>query len=221
MQYRMSSIVCQPSFAPSSLVKRPRLEPKEGDRCVLPSKETIRPESVMSDEKLVHQLVDCRDYVYRLCYRFLRHEDEAQDAAQDVFVQAYRNLHRFRGDSSLKTWLYHIAENHCLNRLRRKPASSLEDEGFRELADSSDAEEAVEQKVFYQQLRAAIEKKAKTRKPPWDSNDYFIFELYYGEEKMTWPQVAAILGKPVDTVKYHFYQHVLPTIKEVGEEFGG
>ena len=47
-----------------------------------------------------------------------RHDD-AEDAAQDAFMSAYRNFHRFRGESSVSTWLYRIAVNAALMRLRK------------------------------------------------------------------------------------------------------
>jgi RNA polymerase sigma-70 factor (ECF subfamily) len=189
----------------------------------MPTNEELgrQPENITDAQQRLRQVAECQDYIYQLCYRFLRHEEEAKDAAQDVFLLAQKSLPRFRGDSSLKTWLYHIAEKHCLNHLRRKPIHSLEDEAFQELPDrQAPVGGTVEDKVFYEQILAAVEQAARDRKPPWDSDDYFIFELYYGNEKLTWPQVAAILGKPVDTVKWHFYNHVLPTLKEVGKAFG-
>ncbi len=58
--------------------------------------------------------------VYSLCYRLLSSADDAEDAAQSTFVGAFRGLSRFRGGSSLKTWLYRIAVNESLNLLRRR-----------------------------------------------------------------------------------------------------
>ena len=49
------------------------------------------------------------DFVFNLAYRVLGNHADAEDAAQDAFLSAYRNFHRFRGDSSVSTWLYRIA----------------------------------------------------------------------------------------------------------------
>src|SRR5689334_14081268 len=56
--------------------------------------------------------------IYRLCYRFTSNPDDARDLAQDVFVKAFENLATFRRESSLKTWLYRIATNHCINHVK-------------------------------------------------------------------------------------------------------
>ena len=59
------------------------------------------------------------DFVFNLTYRVLGNHADAEDAAQDAFLSAYRNFHRFRGDSSVSTWLYRIAVNAALMKLRR------------------------------------------------------------------------------------------------------
>ena len=68
-----------------------------------------------------------QDRVYAFCARMLSDREEALDAAQDVFLSAWRNLSAFRGDSALSTWLLRIAANRCLNRIRqRRSAASRE-----------------------------------------------------------------------------------------------
>lgn len=49
-------------------------------------------------------------------------EEEAEDVAQEVFLRVARNLDRFRGDSSVGTWIYRIARNAALDRIRSRPA---------------------------------------------------------------------------------------------------
>jgi RNA polymerase sigma-70 factor, ECF subfamily len=56
--------------------------------------------------------------IYRLAYRMTRNAEDAKDLAQESFVQAYRSLGTFRGQSRFSTWLYRIAVNLCLNHLK-------------------------------------------------------------------------------------------------------
>ena len=58
-----------------------------------------------------------KDMVYNLCYNITGDQDEAMDCAQDSFIRAYRNLHKFEFRSAFSTWLYTICVNTCRNSL--------------------------------------------------------------------------------------------------------
>ncbi|MBN2667240.1 MAG: sigma-70 family RNA polymerase sigma factor [Bacteroidales bacterium] len=57
--------------------------------------------------------------VFRTCIGFVHDKDDADDLTQEVFIQAYQSLSRFRSDSAFSTWLYRIAVNASLNSVRR------------------------------------------------------------------------------------------------------
>jgi RNA polymerase sigma-70 factor (ECF subfamily) len=57
---------------------------------------------------------------YRVALRMLGDESDAEDATQDAFVQAWRNLAGFRADAAFSTWMYRIVTNRCLNMLRAR-----------------------------------------------------------------------------------------------------
>lgn len=59
------------------------------------------------------------DRVHGLCLRMTGNASEAEDCTQEAFVQAWRQLSKFRGDSSLATWLHRIAVNAVLGRMRK------------------------------------------------------------------------------------------------------
>jgi len=61
-----------------------------------------------------------QDKVYRLCYKILRHEDDAAEALQDAFLSAYRGLRNFKAESTFSTWLYRIATNASLMKYRKR-----------------------------------------------------------------------------------------------------
>ena len=72
------------------------------------------------DESAFDALFDrYRDSVYSLAYRTLGSAG-AEDTAQDVFVQVYESLHRFRGDAAFKTWLFRLTLNVCRDHIRRR-----------------------------------------------------------------------------------------------------
>src|SRR6185369_8267154 len=61
-----------------------------------------------------------QDAVYNLCYRMLGERMEAEDAAQEAFLRAYSNLHRYDPARPFKTWLLAIASNHAIDRIRKR-----------------------------------------------------------------------------------------------------
>lgn len=61
--------------------------------------------------------------VYNLCYRMLGEPDTAEDAAQETFLRAYQNLHRYDSSRAFGTWILSIAAHYCIDRLRKKKFS--------------------------------------------------------------------------------------------------
>lgn len=59
------------------------------------------------------------DKVYGLCLRMTGHVAEAEDCTQDAFIQAWRKLNDFRGESAFGTWLHRVAVNTVLGRMRK------------------------------------------------------------------------------------------------------
>jgi len=100
------------------------------------------------------------------CYNILLNSQDAEDAAQEIFIKAFRSLDSFRGDSAFRTWLYRISLNHCrdfLRKKKRKPTQSLdnliEEQGDKIqalLTSSSSAEKSVENRQLINKLFASL-----------------------------------------------------------------
>ena len=74
-----------------------------------------RPATKRAYEQLIERF---QSPVYNLAYRLLNDQADASDVAQEVFLKIFRNVGNFRGDSSLRTWVYRIAVNESHNRRR-------------------------------------------------------------------------------------------------------
>lgn len=61
-----------------------------------------------------------KDRVFALCRHMAGNVEDAEDLTQEVFVSAFRNIGSFRAEAAFGTWIYRIATNQCLNRLRKK-----------------------------------------------------------------------------------------------------
>jgi RNA polymerase sigma-70 factor, ECF subfamily len=71
------------------------------------------------DERAFRELIDAhRDRVFNITFRMLGNRAEAEDVAQEVFVQVFKTIETFRGDSKFSTWLYRIAVNQSKNRIK-------------------------------------------------------------------------------------------------------
>jgi RNA polymerase sigma-70 factor (ECF subfamily) len=96
-----------------------------------------------SDEAFTRLVEEHQTHVYNLCYRMLGEPEAAEDAAQETFLRAYQNLHRYDQNRPFATWLLSIAAHYCIDRLRRRKLSvfSLDqenDDGATfEIADSA------------------------------------------------------------------------------------
>ena len=129
--------------------------------------------------------------VTRLCGRLLDAPADIEDATQNVFVRAFRALPHFRGESSLKTWLYRIACNVCLDALRvrrQNPAPLRDDMAAPEPGLSQDDRLAVHQ--------------ALRRLPP---DQQTILALYYWES-LTCEEIGSALNLRPPAVKMRLFR---------------
>ena len=79
-----------------------------------------------SDQAAYAQLVEEHaGRIYRLALRMMGNEADAEDVLQETFLNAFRSIDRFEERSSLSTWLYRIASNAALMRLRRKEPEQI------------------------------------------------------------------------------------------------
>lgn len=85
----------------------------------------------MSDQQLIEGLKNNNQEAFRLlvnryqemvvatCFHFLHDTDDAHDIAQEVFIEVFKSISRFRQDAAISTWLYRIAVNKSLNHMRK------------------------------------------------------------------------------------------------------
>ena len=85
-----------------------------------PDREALRRVAAGDAEAFAVVVEHHQERLLRLCRRLLGDPEEARDAAQEVFLKAFRKAGSYRPRGQVYTWLYRIAVNHCLNRLRRR-----------------------------------------------------------------------------------------------------
>ncbi len=142
--------------------------------------------------------------VYRLALRMLGSEADAEDAAQEAFVQAWRSLERFRGDSAFATWMYRIVTNRCLNALAaRRPVEGLTD---RYPEPAGDPAEVAERRA---RLRAVAD--GVLTLPP-EQRAALVLREFQG---LSYEEVAQVLGVSLAAVKGRIHRARLRLIEVI------
>jgi RNA polymerase sigma-70 factor, ECF subfamily len=155
------------------------------------------------DEAAFARLIDLyQARVFGFVRRMVRDEEEARDITQEVFIRAYQALDRFDGRASLRTWLFRIAYNLCIDRLRRHDRLAAvqvesDDGDNQEIADHRWDPEAV---MLNDELRAVVEHAIAGL-----SEKLRTVLLLHDREDMAYEEIAATIDVPVGTVKSRLF----------------
>ena len=135
--------------------------------------------------------------VFTLCYRMLGDADEAEDAAQEAFLKAYRNLRRYDPQRKFLNWLLTISANGCVDRLRRRRLQWLP-LGRLRLADPKPGPEA---KAIAHEQEAAVRRLLDGLAP----RDREALILRYWHE-MSYEEIAQVMNTSVSSVKSRLHR---------------
>lgn len=114
------------------------------------------------------------DRVYNLSKKILKDNEKAFDATQEIFIKAYKNLNKFQHRSTIFTWLYRIAVNHCLYLLRKEKSKEKEEEiEWEKIPSPIDIEKEYENKRLKELIEKYLDKLAPLEKT--------IFLLYHND----------------------------------------
>jgi len=157
--------------------------------------------------------------VYRHCLQMLERPADAEDAAQEAMLRAYRAISRFLGQSGVATWLFRIAHNTCLDMIK-KPAREREGvslEDLREVGfdpgDSGNTPEA----DYLRQAEADRLTSAILRLPV---EQQALINLRYGED-LSYEELARLTGIREGTVKSKLNRAKAKLREILGGEDGG
>ncbi len=142
--------------------------------------------------------------IYNTCLGFVGNSQSAEDLSQDVFIEVYRSVHRFRGDARLSTWLYRIAVNKSLNHIRDNKkhniVRSLERFFFGEKEENLEVEDYIygtadspmTSREHARQLYSAIEK--------LPDNQRIAFTLHKFDD-LSYKEIAEIMDTSLSSVE--------------------
>jgi len=162
------------------------------------------------DEEAFREVVTLYQHkVLNLVFRLLGDYEEAQDLSQEVFVAVFKHIDAFRGDARFSTWLYRIATNLCMNRLKyhkrraRDRTQSLTegpegDGGMLPLVSNSPTPEKL---MAGHQLEVAVQKALANL-----SEEYRTLIVLRDTEHMAYADIATITGLNEGTVKSRLHR---------------
>ena len=140
--------------------------------------------------------------VYNLTYRMLGNPEEAEDAAQETFLRAYRKLGSYDPTRKFSTWLLSIASHYCIDRLRRRRLTwlSLEDEGLPAEAMASH-QPGPERNLLQSEHEAQIQALLDTL-----SADYRTVVVLHYWHDLSYEEIAQTTGSTVSAVKSRLFR---------------
>lgn len=160
------------------------------------------------DERAFEQLVTQYERaVYSVAYRLLGNEQDAQDAAQEVFIRLYRSLPSFRGESKFFVWVYRITNNVCIDMLRKKsvPTVSLSaedsDDGSTAELNIPDGRFSPESELEKKQLRQAVNRALSSLPEPY--RQVLVMREVTGQ---SYEEISQTLELDIGTVKSRIFR---------------
>ena len=145
--------------------------------------------------------------LYQICYRMLGNKQEAEDIAQEAFVRAYINLHSYDQKRKFSTWLYRIATNLCIDRIRKKKPDYYLDaevagtDGLDMYSQIAADEKLPEDVVAQMELQDRIQYEISRLPDKYRS----VIVLKYIEE-LSLQEISDILDMPLGTVKTRIHR---------------
>ncbi len=135
--------------------------------------------------------------IYSLACRMAGSPEDGEDLLQEIFLQAYRKLGTFKGDSSLGTWLYRLALNHCLDYVRSRQAK------MKKLTESLDADPVFEPRARRDTPIARIDLDRALERLPDGCREAFVL---HDVEGLDHKEVASLLGIAEGTSKSQVFK---------------
>ena len=154
------------------------------------------------DEDAFAQLVNSYQMpVFNLCYRMLGDATEAEDAAQEAFLKAFRNMKRYDPDRKFVNWLLTIASNHCIDRLRKRRVRFISLDEWIQGPKAKSSEAGPESAIVLQEGREEIQEMIEQL----GTQDRAAIILRYWYD-MSYEEIASSLSLSIGAVKSRLHR---------------
>jgi len=135
--------------------------------------------------------------IYTLACRIAGSPEDGEDLVQEIFLQAYRKLGTYKGDSALGTWLYRLALNHCLDYVRGRPAK------MKKITDTLDGEHSYQPLARRETPEARLDLERAIERLPDGCREAFVL---HDVEGLDHREVGDLLGIAEGTSKSQVFK---------------
>ncbi len=160
------------------------------------------------DREAFEELVEIyKDKIVQLGYRMLGNKHEAEEVAQETFIRVYVNLNKYDATHKFSTWIYRIASNICIDRIRkRRHAYSLDAEihqdGEQNLyAALPDTSKSPEEQAVLGEMQVAVHDAVMSLNPTYRT----VMVLRYFHD-MSLQEISDVTNLPVSTIKTRIHR---------------
>ena len=154
------------------------------------------------DKQAFSQLVQAYQRpVYNLTYRMLGNSEEAEDAAQETFLRAYARLSQYDPQMKFSTWVFSIANHHCIDRLRKRRATHISIDDNPVLENLQEDTPQPEHQALEQEQSIELQGLINLLEPEYRTP----LVLRYWEE-MSYEEIAEAMGVTVAAVKSRLFR---------------
>jgi RNA polymerase sigma-70 factor (ECF subfamily) len=174
------------------------------------------------DRRAFAELVELyKDKIYHLGYRMLNQKQEAEDVVQETFLRVYTNLERYDENQKFSTWIYRIATNLCIDRLRkRKPSYSIDaemtdGEGMDWHSMLASKDPGPDEELILSETQTNIREAIQTLPDKYKA----VVILRYLHD-MTLQEIGEVLDMPVTTIKTRVHRGREFLRKKLQSEYG-
>ena len=166
-----------------------------------------------NDQKIINQILEgdtnafsvlvdnYKDLVFTLAMRMVKNREEAEEVSQDTFIKVYKSLNKFKGNSKFSTWIYRVAYNTCLDRLKKIKREynvvAIDEFTEHQVKTLDNALNQMEEQEHKQKIQECLQL--------LPSDDSFLLTLYYFEDQSL-EEISKVVGITANNVKVKLFR---------------
>jgi len=167
----------------------------------------------LSDQHFINQIIGgntnafsilvdrYKDLIFSLALKMVKNREEAEEVAQDTFIKVFNSLDKFKGDSKFSTWIYKVAYNTCLDRMKR----NKKEEGNINIDDFSEHLIKTMENALSKMIDEERKKSIQDCLNLLPSDEGFLLTLFYFEDQSL-DEIAKIMNITANNAKVKLYR---------------